>query len=329
MSRSDLPATTRAIEVLLRPPLALMTRRDYRGVENLPAEGGFVVCPNHYSYLEPLVFGHFLVDHGHAPRYLGKVEVFKAPVVGAIVRGADQIPVYRESGRANDAYRAAVAAVRAGKGVAIYPEGTLTRDPDLWPMRGKTGAARVALETQCPVIPVATWGAHEVLAPGSFRLGAYDPKTGALAWWADGLPSEMKSGAVLGDGAVYVVGYSSPLNEPGQHPKLPSYADWRAAQDQDKDGRVTKAEADPTSKDYFDFIDLDHDGSVSESEWKMNEAMMAAENGLLAFKSDGTGDVTRSGLLWAYRRSIPQLPTPVLYRGVLYMINDGQPVGEF
>jgi outer membrane protein assembly factor BamB len=133
----------------------------------------------------------------------------------------------------------------------------------------------------------------------------------------------MKSGAVLGDGAVYVVGYSSPLNEPGQHPKLPSYADWRAAQDQDKDGRVTKAEADPTSKDYFDFIDLDHDGSVSESEWRMNEAMMAAENGLLAFKSDGKGDVTRSGLLWSYRRSIPQLPTPVLYRGVLYMINDG------
>jgi 1-acyl-sn-glycerol-3-phosphate acyltransferase len=63
-----------------------------------------------------------------------------------------------------------VAAVRAGKGVAIYPEGTLTRDPDLWPMRGKTGAARVALETQCPVIPVATWGAHEVLAPYSKRL---------------------------------------------------------------------------------------------------------------------------------------------------------------
>ena len=133
-------------------------------------EGGYVVCPNHYSYLEPLVFGHFLVDHGHSPRYLGKVEVFKAPVVGAIVRNADQIPVYRESGRAADAYRAAVAAVRAGKGVAIYPEGTLTRDPDLWPMRGKTGAARVALETRCPVVPVATWGAQEILAPYCTRL---------------------------------------------------------------------------------------------------------------------------------------------------------------
>ena len=108
----------------------------------------------------------------------------------------------------------------------------------------------------------------------------------------------MKSGAVLGDGAVYVVGYGSPLNEPGQQPKLPPYADWRAAQDKDKDGRVTKAEADATSREYFDFIDLDKDGAVSESEWRMNEAMMAAENGLLAFRGDGKGDVTRSGFLW-------------------------------
>jgi outer membrane protein assembly factor BamB len=174
-----------------------------------------------------------------------------------------------------------------------------------------------------PVVLSRPGAPDQLIVPGSFRLDAYDIKTGAVVWYANGLPSEMKSGAVVGDGAVYVVGYSSPLNEPGQHPKLPSYADWRAAQDQDKDGRVTKAEADPTSKDYFDFIDLDRDGSISESEWRMNEAMMAAENGLLAFKSDGKGDVTRSGLLWSYRRSIPQLPTPVLYRGVLYMINDG------
>lgn len=174
-----------------------------------------------------------------------------------------------------------------------------------------------------PVVLSRAGAPDQLIVPGSFRLDAYDIRTGAVVWYANGLPSEMKSGALLGDGAVYVVGYSSPLNEPGQHPKLPSYADWRAAQDQDKDGRVTKAEADPTSKDYFDFIDLDRDGNISESEWRMNEAMMAAENGLLAFKSDGKGDVTRSGLLWSYRRSIPQLPTPVLYRGVLYMINDG------
>ncbi|NHI19235.1 1-acyl-sn-glycerol-3-phosphate acyltransferase [Phycicoccus endophyticus] len=141
------------------------TTRDWSGAENLPSQGGWVVCPNHVSHIDPLVFAHFLVDNGHAPRFLGKYEVFDVPVVGAVLRSADQIPVYRGSGRATDAYRAAVAAVRAGKCVAIYPEGTLTRDPDLWPMRGKTGAARVALETRCPVIPVAQWGPQQLLPP--------------------------------------------------------------------------------------------------------------------------------------------------------------------
>jgi outer membrane protein assembly factor BamB len=174
-----------------------------------------------------------------------------------------------------------------------------------------------------PVVLERPGAPSQLVLPGSFRLDAYDLATGKGVWFAEGLPSEMKSGALLDGNAVYVVGYSSPLNEPGQHPKLPSYAEWRSAQDRDRDGRVTKTEADATTRDYFDFIDLDRDGVVSEAEWKTNEAMMAAENGLLAFRSDLTGDVTRSGFLWKQRRSVPQLPTPVLYRGVLYMINDG------
>lgn len=150
---------------LLRPLFMVLTGRSWSGAENLPTEGGWVVVTNHNSHLDPLLFAHYLVDHGRSPRFLGKIEVFKVPVVGAVLRSADQIPVYRESGRAVDAYRSAVQAVRDGKCVAIYPEGTLTRDPDLWPMRGKTGAARVALETRCPVVPVAQWGAQDVLAP--------------------------------------------------------------------------------------------------------------------------------------------------------------------
>lgn len=164
------PPAYRFAVAVLRPLLMLFTTRHWTGAENLPREGGFVAVTNHYSHLDPLVFGHYLVDHGYAPRYLGKIEVFRVPVVGAVLRGADQIPVHRETGRASDAFRSAVAAVRAGKTVAIYPEGTLTRDPGLWPMRGKTGAARVALETRCPVVPIATWGAADVLAPYSKRL---------------------------------------------------------------------------------------------------------------------------------------------------------------
>ncbi|MGG5258493.1 lysophospholipid acyltransferase family protein [Phycicoccus avicenniae] len=154
---------------VLRPLFRAVTRRDWSGAENLPTEGGWVVCPNHVSHVDPLAFAHYLVDHGRSPRFLGKNEVFRVPFVGWVLRSADQIPVHRESGRAADAYRSAVAAVRAGKCVAIYPEGTLTRDPDLWPMRGKTGAARVALATRCPVVPVAVWGPQDMLAPYAKR----------------------------------------------------------------------------------------------------------------------------------------------------------------
>ncbi len=162
---------------VLRPLLMALTRQEWSGAEHLPTEGGWVVCPNHVSHVDPLAFAHFLVDHGRAPRFLGKNEVFRVPVVGAVLRSADQIPVYRESGRAADAYRAAVAAVRADKCVAIYPEGTLTRDPELWPMRGKTGAARVALETRCPVVPVAVWGPQDVLGPYAKRPHLFPRRT--------------------------------------------------------------------------------------------------------------------------------------------------------
>jgi 1-acyl-sn-glycerol-3-phosphate acyltransferase len=160
-----LPFAYRFTVAILRPLLMLLTKRDWRGVEHLPTTGGFVAAPNHLSYFDPLAFAHFLVDNDHPPYFLGKEAVFRVPVVGAILRGAQQIPVYRNTGQAADAFRAAVDAVESGKCVAVYPEGTLTRDPDLWPMVGKTGAARIALSTKCPVIPVAQWGPQDVLEP--------------------------------------------------------------------------------------------------------------------------------------------------------------------
>jgi 1-acyl-sn-glycerol-3-phosphate acyltransferase len=143
----------------------LFTRRDWRGVEHLPQDRGFVACGNHVSHLDPFTFAHFLFDNGCPPRFLAKESVFRIPVLGRIVSGAGQIPVYRESVDAGKAFSAAVAAVEAGECLAVYPEATLTRDPGLWPMIGKTGAARVALTTGAPVIPIAQWGVQEILAP--------------------------------------------------------------------------------------------------------------------------------------------------------------------
>lgn len=149
---------------VLRRPLMMLTKRDWHGAEHLP-DSGCVLAVNHISEVDPLMTAHFVYDNGRLPRFLGKSEVFDIRGLGAILRSAGQIPVYRGRATASEAYRAAVDAVRAGECVIMYPEATLTRDPDLWPMTGKSGAARIALETGCPVVPVAQWGAHEILPP--------------------------------------------------------------------------------------------------------------------------------------------------------------------
>jgi len=155
----------RVLRAVLRPTLSVLTERDWRGQENIPSTGGCVIAVNHISHFDPLTIAHFVDDAGRAPRFMGKSEVFDIPILGRVVSAAGQIPVYRETVDAAKALRAAVDAVVAGECVVVYPEATLTRDLALWPMMGKTGAARIAAMTGCPVIPVAQWGAHRVLGP--------------------------------------------------------------------------------------------------------------------------------------------------------------------
>ncbi|MBW8805655.1 MAG: 1-acyl-sn-glycerol-3-phosphate acyltransferase [Catenulispora sp. 13_1_20CM_3_70_7] len=154
----------RFIVVVVVPLLKLLMKRDWRGGENIPATGGVVIAANHISHVDALAFGHFVYGNGRMPRFLAKSGVFKNAFVGGVLRAAKQIPVYRDTADAANALRDAIAAVRAEEAVAVYPEGTITRDPGLWPMAAKTGAARIALTTGCPVIPVAQWGPQEILA---------------------------------------------------------------------------------------------------------------------------------------------------------------------
>ncbi|HEV2347610.1 MAG TPA: lysophospholipid acyltransferase family protein [Actinocrinis sp.] len=165
------------IEMICRPLLATLVKRDWRGRRNVPREGGVVVVANHYSFFDPISIGHFLVRSGRTPRFLAKAGVFKNPRLGKLFRAAGQIPVYRESRDAALAFRDAVAAVERGEVIIVYPEGTMTKDPDLWPMTGKTGAARIALRTGAPVLPIAQWGAQDVLAPYSKKPTIFPRKT--------------------------------------------------------------------------------------------------------------------------------------------------------
>lgn len=177
MSRRRIGFWYRFAAVICKPPLLVLIKRDWRGMENIPADGGFITVVNHNSHLDPLAYAHFQYNTGRVPRFLAKSGLFKKGFIGAAMRGTGQIPVYRESTDALSAFRAAIDAVERGECVAFYPEGTLTRDPDGWPMTGKTGAARVALQTRCPVIPIAQWGVNELLPPYSKKLRLLPRKT--------------------------------------------------------------------------------------------------------------------------------------------------------
>lgn len=167
----------RVIRFFIRPLLMILTKRDWQGVENLPATGGYVLAPNHISHLDPFLISHFMLDHNIAPRFLGKDTLFTVPVVGWIVRHAEQIPVYRTSGGAAESLRDAAAAIESGQVITVYPEGTITRDPGAWPMSGRTGAVRLALMTDTPLIPMMQWGAQEILWPYTKRPRFFPRKT--------------------------------------------------------------------------------------------------------------------------------------------------------
>lgn len=161
-----MPWVLRAGAVVILPVVRLWTARSWHHTRSLRSrEGGFLVVANHITSFDPIAVGHVLYDNRIPPRFLAKSELFTHRVLGPLMRWAGQIPVHRGTSRAGDSLSSAVSAVESGEAVIIFPEGTLTWDPDLWPMTMHQGAARIAARTGCPVLPIATWGNHEVLPP--------------------------------------------------------------------------------------------------------------------------------------------------------------------
>ena len=143
-------------------PVTALFKYDIRG--ELPRTGPFILTPNHYSDIDPVVMGWAVWRLGRAPRFMAKASLFRIPVIGRLLHWSGQIPVERERGKAKQAaLSAAEHLVETGRGVIVYPEGTLTREPAGWPMRGKSGAVRIALAEDIPVIPIASWGADAVV----------------------------------------------------------------------------------------------------------------------------------------------------------------------
>ncbi|MBM3855580.1 MAG: hypothetical protein FJ399_20905, partial [Verrucomicrobia bacterium] len=158
---------------------------------------------------------------------------------------------------------------------------------------------------------------------GSFRMDAYDLATGRSVWWVHGLPSEVKSVPVLDGDTVYLNGFDSPLNDPGQHIAVPPFSEMLAQYDANRDRALQPQELpDIPVKKSFAGRDSNQDGKLDGAEWRSYQTVMAAENGLLAIRVGGAGDMTATAVQWKYQRHISQLPSPLLYRGVIYQITE-------
>ena len=152
----------RFVWLVLYYPVSGLFRLTYRHIERIPQTGPVILVTNHVSHVDPFLVAKFVLDAARTPRFLAKESIFGVPAVGWAMRAMGHIPVKRGTVDARQSLAAAVAALERGEVIVLHPEGTVTRDPDGWPMMGKTGAARLAsLVPDVPVVPVAQWGVQD------------------------------------------------------------------------------------------------------------------------------------------------------------------------
>jgi outer membrane protein assembly factor BamB len=205
-----------------------------------------------------------------------------------------------------------------------------TRDSFLLCVAAKSGAVLWRAERpsassgHCtPIVWTPKDGAPQVVLPGSFLLDAYDARSGQRLWWVAGLPGEMKSVPVLLDERIFLHGYAMPMNDLGNQIELPFFEQALVELDGDQDGRVSPAELPRAElRELFVYFDLVADGSLDETEWDMLRISLASVNSAQAIRPGGEGDRSATNVLWRQHRGIPQLPSPLVYQGVYYMLAD-------
>jgi outer membrane protein assembly factor BamB len=187
-------------------------------------------------------------------------------------------------------------------------------------VRWKTARPEAHSGHSTPILYKPQGGATQLVIPGSFLLTAYAVNNGEKLWWVGGLSFELKSTPVVLGDTLYINGFGTPQNQPGAHPAIPEF-DEILKQYGEPNGEVTLARL--PNGNARSWADLDANAAVSRSEWDYYRAAMASENGMLAIRLGGRGDMTASSVRWKYHKSVPQLPSPLVYRNVLYMVNDG------
>lgn len=180
-----------------------------------------------------------------------------------------------------------------------------------------------------PIVYQPKSGPKQIIVPESFQLSAYSVADGKRVWWVRGLACEMKSIASHDDEYLYINGWGFPQNQPGAQVKTIPFNEALTRYDKDNDKQIAKTEAiggaepmDRMLKAAFEAFDMNRNDKLDDKDWEVFRAMMASENGLLAIKMGGQGDQTANAIRWRYQKPVPQVPSTLLYKGVLYMIND-------
>lgn len=203
-------------------------------------------------------------------------------------------------------------------------------DPANGRQRFKVARPHVISGYSTPTVYRPPNGDAQVIVPEAFQLTAYSAKTGEKVWWVRGLACEMKSVASYDNEYLYINGWGFAQNQPGEQiPSMP-FEDALKRYDQNKDGFVGRDEISGQERidrilrpqAGYDAFDLDRNGKIEVHEWNVMRAMLASENGLLAIKLGGKGDMTDSAIRWKYTRPVPQVPSTLLYGGALFMVND-------
>ena len=204
-------------------------------------------------------------------------------------------------------------------------------DKNTGKLRWKVDRPVVISGYSTPIVYQPKQGAKQIVIPESFQLSAYSVADGKRVWWVRGLACEMKSIASNDGEYLYINGWGFPQNQPGAQVATIPWAEALPRYDKNNDQQIAKTEiteaklSGPMDKmliDAFEAFDMDRDEKLNPKDWEVFRAMMASENGLLAIKLGGEGDQTANAIRWRYSKPVPQVPSTLLYKGVLYMIND-------
>jgi outer membrane protein assembly factor BamB len=178
-----------------------------------------------------------------------------------------------------------------------------------------------------PVLYRPAKGSLQVLVAGSLRLSAYEVASGKEIWWIRGLTWQIKPTPVFGRDSIYILGWAGGA-DPGQQEDVPPFEEILKRLDLNKDGKLAQEEIeDPRMKKDWRNLDLDHDGFMNDRDWRLYREKRTVQNGVFAYRLENQkemrGDLTESNLLWRYQKSLPNVPSPLFYRDVLYLLKEG------